>query len=146
MKQYFEKVAGTDRMTKARLIEFLASRYPFEPHDQHGVYPPSISYSMVRQLWLFLDSSGSDLKYEQFYDKLERWMNQDDPGLKRFVFDIYDCNGWGKITERSLFKTVLNITRRAPNVNMFPTDLLSLQEFETDMFMTIFYQDFLKIS
>lgn len=55
LKSYFEKVAGADRMTKVRLIEFMASRYPFEPHDQHGVYPASISYSMVKQLWLFLD-------------------------------------------------------------------------------------------
>lgn len=75
LKAYFEKIAGTDRMTKARLTEFMASRYPFEPHDQHGVYDPSICYSMVKNLWLFLDSVGSDLKYESFYEKIERWMN-----------------------------------------------------------------------
>lgn len=53
----------------------MGQRYPSGQYDSNGVYQASLCDSMVKQLWVFLDQSGTDLKYEQYCDKVERWMN-----------------------------------------------------------------------
>ncbi len=61
---------------------------------------------MTKILSSFLDNSGSDLKFDQFCSKLETFMNQEDPGLKKFVFDVFNTLSIekDKLTEESLFK------------------------------------------
>ena len=74
---YFKTVicGGDDRLTKQRLVELLSNRYPAGHTDRDGVYHPSIADAMVRQLWVFLDNTGSDLKFDMFCDKFEKFMN-----------------------------------------------------------------------
>ena len=38
------------------------------------------------------------------------------------------------------------VTRLAPNVNQYPTEILTLQQHESDMFIDIFAADFIKIT
>jgi hypothetical protein len=72
-------------------------------------------------------------------------MNQDDIALKRFVFECYDTLYCEKITEESLFKLLNVVSTRAPQINLEPTELLSLHEHDSDMFLDIFAADFVKI-
>ena len=37
-KKYFEKFAGQDRLTKSKLIEMMALRYPMGKYDEKGEY------------------------------------------------------------------------------------------------------------
>lgn len=69
---------------------------------------------MIRQLWQILDERGSDLKYDTYCDKIEKWINQDELALKRFVFDCYDTMFCDKISEESLFKLLNVVSTRAP--------------------------------
>lgn len=54
--------------------------------------------------------------------------------------------GAGKITEKSLFQFMSIMTNKVPNINPSPTELLSLHDYESDMFLDIFSQDFIKIT
>jgi hypothetical protein len=69
---------------------------------------------MVRFLWVYLENAGSDLKFDMFVDKFERFMNQDESGMKRFVFEIYDSSSKDKITEEGLFKFMSTMTNKVP--------------------------------
>lgn len=70
LQQHFKWLAGSDRLTKVRLSEVMAKRYPTGEGSQM-----SVSDSMTKQLWEFMNQLGTDLKYDQFYDKLEAWAN-----------------------------------------------------------------------
>lgn len=72
-------------------------------------------------------------------------MNQDESGLKSFVFDCYDTCNQHKITEKSLFRFMNVVSRKVPGVNMTPTELLTLKEHDSDMFLDLFVHDFIKI-
>jgi len=72
-------------------------------------------------------------------------MNQEESGLKSFVFDCYDTYNQHKITEKSLFRFMNVVSRKVPGVNMAPTELLTLREHDSDMFLDLFVHDFIKI-
>lgn len=57
------------------------------------------------------------MKFDMFCDKFEKFINQTDEGLKRFVFEIYDTKNNDKLTEESLFKFMSIMTRKLPNLN-----------------------------
>ena len=38
------------------------------------------------------------------------------------------------------------VSRKFPGINLTPTELLSLKEHESDMFLDIFVQDFVKVT
>ena len=101
---------------------------------------------MVRQLWLVLDQSGTDLKYDTYCEKIEKWVNQDENGMKRFVFVCYDTMDTERITDKGLFKFMNTVSRKVPGINHTPTELLSLHEHDSDMFLDLFAADFVKIT
>ena len=88
----------------------IAMRYPSEPisaereKKEEGKAYPSMSDQIVRQLWNFLDSTGSDLRFQSYCEKMEKFINQEETGLKKFVFEIYDTMNNDQITDESLFK------------------------------------------
>jgi hypothetical protein len=59
LQQHFKWLAGSDRLTKQRLSEVMAKRYPAGEGNQM-----SLSDSMTKQLWEFMNQLGSDLKYD----------------------------------------------------------------------------------
>ncbi len=65
--------------------------------------------------------------------------------IKRFVFECYDTLNCDKLNHRSLFKFMNIVSRRAPGINLEPTNLLTLSQHESDMFLDIFASDFVKI-
>lgn len=73
-------------------------------------------------------------------------MNQDENGLKKFVFECYDTYDCDKITEKSLFRFMNIVSRRVPGINQTPTELLKLNEHDSDMFLNLFASDFVKIT
>lgn len=99
----------------------------------------------MKLLWVYLDNTGSDLKFDQYCDKMERFMNQDELGIKRFWFEIYDTMNNDRITEESLFKFMSVMTRKVPGVSSQPEHLLALSGHESDMFLDLFASDFCKI-
>jgi len=66
--------------------------------------------------------------------------------MKEFVFECYDTLNCYKITEEGLFKFMNVISKRVPGINSTPTSLLTLHEYESDMFLELFANDFCKIS
>ena len=135
LKQYFDKFAGSDRLTKQRLIDMMALRYPMGFVDEESkTYQTSIGDTMVKQLWIHLEIPGSDLKYDQYCEKVEKWFNQDDSGLKKFIFECFDTMHTGRITERSMFKLMEETTRRDPQKKRKQNELLRLDQYESDMF------------
>ena len=115
LKQHFDKFAGSDRLTKQRLIDMMALRYPMGHTDEESkAYHGSIGDTMVKQLWVHLEIPGSDLKFDQYCEKVEKWFNQDEAGLKKFIFECFDTFHTGRVTERSMFKLMEETTRRDP--------------------------------
>lgn len=55
----------------------MAKKYPIGYLDDKNVYHPRMCDSMVKHLWALFDQSGADLKYEQFCEKIELWVNQE---------------------------------------------------------------------
>jgi len=72
-------------------------------------------------------------------------MNQDEVGMKRFIFEIYDTLGTDRLNEESLFKFMAVMSSRVPGVSTNPVDLMNLHEHESDMFLDLFSNDFCKI-
>ena len=93
-----------------------------------------------------MDQSGSDLKYDDFCTKVENWVNQDEKGIKDFVFECYDTLNCDKITDESLFKFMFIVSRKEPGLDKNSNTLLKLSEHEHDMFLDLFARDFCKIS
>jgi hypothetical protein len=94
---------------------------------------------MVKQLWHYLENSGSDLKFDYFCDKLEKFIREGD--LRRFMFEIFDTLDENKITEQGLFTFMQTITEQNPNKIVRPVTLLGLNEVEKDMFVDLFAKD-----
>ncbi len=91
--------------------------------------------TMVKQLWIFLENSGQDLKFDKFCEKLEKFINQDEVGIKRFLFEIFDTLNCDKITDESLFRFMTLTTKNVPGFNPNPIELMSLKDIESDMFL-----------
>lgn len=62
------------------------------------------------------------------------------------MFECYDTLNCDKITDEALFKFMLIVSRKEPNVSLVPSTLLKLNEHEHDMFLDLFAHDFTKIS
>jgi Ca2+-binding EF-hand superfamily protein len=87
----------------------MSKRFPLGKHDVKGVYEPSLCDQLIKQLWPFLEQQDSNLKFEQYCDKIEAWINTvdtDDRVQRAFAFSCYDFVGKGKITEEGLFKFI----------------------------------------
>lgn len=65
--------------------------------------------------------------------------------MKNFIFTIYDTLNVDRISEEGLFKFMLIMSNRVPGVSSNPTDLMNLHEYESDMFLDFFSDDFCKI-
>ena len=61
---YFKWFANGDRLTRQRLTDMMSKRYPLGTTDEAGEYHPSLCDAMVRQLWICLDQSGADIKFD----------------------------------------------------------------------------------
>ena len=68
-------------------------------------------------------------------------MNQDETGLKRFVFECYDTLNLDLLTQESIFNFMKLMTKKQQQLS--PTEPVLN---ESDMFLEIFYPDFVKIS
>ena len=76
---------------------------------------------------------------------MEKFINQEEAGLKKFVFEIYDTMDNNLITDQSLFWFMSVMTRNLPEAVQSTTDLLPLGHTEKDMFLELFSADFCKI-
>lgn len=65
-------------------------------------------------------------------------MNQEEAGMKKFVYDCYDTLNNDRITHKSLFRFMKHVSLRQPGLNKNPTKLLALNETDHDMFLDIF--------
>lgn len=122
----------------------MGRRYPSDEKGDKEKF--SLVDTMVKHMWVFLDQSGSDLKFDQFFDKLENWVNQDDKVMKEFVFECYDTLSQGRLTDEGMFKFMNIMTKKVPGTNNQSTQMLKLNEHESDMFLDLFANDFCKIS
>ena len=59
---------------------------------------------MLYQFSKFFNDFVSEQKFDQFCKAIENFLNQDDIGLKKFVFECFDTMKNDKITDESLFK------------------------------------------
>lgn len=93
----------------------MGRRYPSDEKGEKDKF--SLVDTMVKHMWVFLDQSGSDLKFDQFFDKLENWVNQDDKVMKEFVFECYDTLSQGRLTDEGMFKFMNIMTKKVPGTN-----------------------------
>ena len=97
---------------------------------------------MVKQLWAYFEG---DLKFDQYCEKMERWINQEEQAQRKFVFGCYDTLHTERLTERSIFKLMFDLKFRDPQRVEKPLEILGLHQDEYDMFLDLFASDFLKI-
>jgi len=58
----------------------MCKKYPGGQYDAEGVYHPSLADSMVKALWSFLEQTGQGLVFNDFAEKIENWVNNDEKG------------------------------------------------------------------
>lgn len=72
-------------------------------------------------------------------------MNQDESGIKKFVFESFDTLRCGKINDEALFKFMHIASQPPPGSVANPTALMGLKSHESDLFLDIFSDDFCRI-
>ena len=123
----------------------MSKKYPGGHYDKDNNYVPSLADAMTRFMWGFLEQQGQGLVFTDFCDKIEAWINGDEKQLYEFYFVCLDTLYQGKITEEGLFK-FMNIVSRKMSREVNNTKLLKLNEVEKDLFLSLFSEDFVKIS
>lgn len=73
-------------------------------------------------------------------------MNRDLTEWQKFRFSQFDANNEGKITESGLFKFVKDTSVKLMHMPAVPTEILKRDQFDTDVFIAQFSNDFLRVA
>jgi hypothetical protein len=81
-----------------------------------------------------------------YCDGLEELFNQDVSELKRFAFKIFDVNQDKKLSENDMFELMKSCqTLKDEKDKSDPAEILHLNQFKQDLFIDVFFNDYVKI-
>lgn len=112
--------------------------------DDKGQTQKGICDAMVAQLWVYLDQSGTELKFDKFCESIENWVNKE-TAQKKFIFEILDTYHIEKVSVNSMFMFMQQMTKALPTKKNPKIEILSLNQTEVDMFLDVFSADFCRL-
>ena len=80
-----------------------------------------------------------------YFEKIENFVNQGIEEHLKFIFKLFDVFNEDKITEAGLFKFMEDASLKRADLTLVPTEMLSLDEQENDIFIDYFTNTFTKI-
>lgn len=134
LKARFRELCPEGRLQKARLKEFLTI-----------YYQAPIAELITNFLKSYYNDFISSINILDFYKGIQDLVNKDHKEWQRLRFCIYDVLNEGKLTDRSLFQFIKDASIKPVGYVEDTTVLLGLNEFETDIFLEIFANDYGKI-